>query len=206
MLTIFPVTPLLVVYLHGTTYMKKIILFGFYFLSGILIISCAAQPAGRATAAGIERIIVINPEVYPDIPEVKPPTYVAFMSAFSDKIREYGQFRLMTIDTPMIYDSVDTAMLTKLCDNNRCDLAVVPKVKYFKVGLGKFVFSNQVVISMKLYDKEGNMLAETSYDTYRGHMRLTRSAESSIKLGVEGALEKLSRELRSKRPALPQAS
>ena len=41
------------------------------------------------------------------------------------------------------YDSVDVNMIKESCLNNGAEIALVPKVKYFKVGLGKYVFSNK---------------------------------------------------------------
>jgi hypothetical protein len=86
-----------------------------------------------------------------------------------------------------------------LC-NNDADFAIVPKVKYFKVGFGKYVFSNQVVISMKLFDATGNLLTETDYDTYRKNMRLLGSTENSIKIGTNGAIKGILKKLKKIRP------
>ena len=86
--------------------------------------------------------------------------------------------------------------IKEYCKNNNAQLAVVPKVKYFKVGFGKYVFSNQVIISMKLYDSMGNFLTETNYDTYKKNARILGSAENSIKIGTSGAVSKMGKNLR----------
>jgi hypothetical protein len=44
---------------------------------------------------------------------------------------------------------------------------------------------------MKLFDKTGKLVTESSYDTYKKNMRLLGSAENSIKIGTAGALKEL---------------
>ena len=104
----------------------------------------------------------------------------------------------MHIDEPMKYDSIDRELVKELCINNRAEVAVIPKVKYFKVGIGKYVFSNQVIISMKLYNNEGDLLVENSYDTYKGSGRLLGSAENSVKIGTSNVIKNMISELRNK--------
>lgn len=143
-----------------------------------------------------KKTIYFTPEIYPNIDEIKEPTNQAFFSAVSDKINDYKNNRIIKVDLPSEYDSIDTKTIEEYCVNNDADFAVVPKVKYFKVGLGKYVFSNQVVVSMKLYDSKGNLITETSYDTYRKNMRLLGSAENSIKIGTVGAIKQMVKNLR----------
>lgn len=73
------------------------------------------------------------------------------------------------------------------------DLIVVPKVKYFKVGLGKYVLSNQVIVSMKAYNKMGDFVMEVAYDTYSGNGRLVGSAENSVKSELREPFRKCSK-------------
>ena len=96
----------------------------------------------------------------------------------------------------MIYDEVDIESIKEICKYNNSDLAVVPKIKYFKVGLGRYVLSNQVVVSLKLYNSEGTLLSETSYDTYRKNKRILGSTENTIKIGTSGALSSLKKYIR----------
>ena len=51
---------------------------------------------------------------------------------------------------------------------------------------------------MKIYNASGDMLAETSYDTYKRNGRLLGSAENSIKIGTTGALKNINKILRKK--------
>lgn len=143
-----------------------------------------------------KRTIYFNPEVYPDIEEIKPLTNTAFFSAVSDGILTHKSNRLIRADVPVAFDSIEAITIEEYCKNNEAEFAIVPKIKYFKVGLGKYVFSNQVVVSMKLYDSKGNLITETNYDTYKKNMRMLGSAENSIKIGTVGAMKNLLKNLR----------
>ena len=143
-------------------------------------------------------ILYFNPEIFPDIEEIKEPTYTAFFSALSDHISLSSQHKLLRVDYDVPFDASDSTLIAEFCENNNAQFAVIPKVKYFKVGFGKYVFSNQVIVSMKIYSATGTLLAETSYDTYRKNGRLLGSAENSIKIGTFGALKNLNKILRKK--------
>lgn len=142
------------------------------------------------------RIVYFNPEVYPDVEEIKFPSYQAFFDGVTDKMGKFSHLKLTRVETAMPYDSIDVETIKEICLHNDSDLAVVPKIKYFKVGLGKYVFSNQVVISMKMFDAKGNLITETSYDTYRKHKRMLGSSTNSIKIGTEGAMAEILKEIR----------
>lgn len=146
----------------------------------------------------VDRIIYFNPEVYPNYEGIKEPTNNAFFSAVSDELKKYGNFRILRIDMPIKYDSIDTKTIKELCINNGAEVAMIPKVKYFKVGLGKYVFSNQVVISMKLYNDDGNLVIENSFDTYKGRGRLLGSAENSVRIGTYNVVKNMITELRNR--------
>lgn len=146
----------------------------------------------------LTQIIYFNPEIFPDIEEIKEPTYLAFFSAVSDQFSNSRVNKLLRVDYNIEFDNASPELIAEFCLNNNAQYAVVPKVKYFKVGFGKYVFSNQVIISLKIFDAKGTMLTETSYDTYRKKGRLLGSAENSIKIGTTGAFENLSKLLRRK--------
>ena len=145
----------------------------------------------------VKTVLYFNPEVFPDISEIKEPTYTAFYSATSDKMKSLGNIKYLQVDTPILFDDVNTETVKEICQNNNADIAVVPKVTYFKVGFGKYVFSNQVIVSMKLYDSKGHFIMETSYDTYKGNGRLLGSASNSVIIGTKGAIRKMNKELRN---------
>ena len=177
--------------------MKKIypLLFSFLFiLSGFQLIDAQIGVLQRETKK--QNIIYFNPEIFPEVEEIKDPTYTAFYAAISEKNSPFRNYKVLRVDANIPYDSVDVDAIKEYCKNNNAQLAVVPKVKYFKVGFGKYVFSNQVIISMKLYDSMGNFLTETDYDTYKKNARILGSAENSIKIGTSGAVNRMGKNLR----------
>ncbi|MFC3158717.1 hypothetical protein SAMN05443633_115107 [Chryseobacterium arachidis] len=173
--------------------MRKIITFTT--LTAILFLSVSPLKAQRNADEKIKKILYFNPEVDPDIEEIKEPTNTAFFSAVSDNLSERKNKMLKT-ETQISFDSIDHQTIADYCMNNDADYAVVPKVKYFKVGIGKYVFSNQVVVSMKLFNAKGNLITETDYDTYRKNMRLLGSTVNSVKIGTNGAIKEIIKQLR----------
>lgn len=177
--------------------MKKIyqLLFSFFLiLSGFQMVS--AQFGTSQKVDKKQNIIYFNPEIFPEVEEIKEPTYMAFYAATSEKSSPFRNYKSLRVDANIPYDSVDVDAIKEYCKNNNAQLAVVPKVKYFKVGFGKYVFSNQVLISMKLYDSMGNFLTETNYDTYKKNARILGSAENSIKIGTSGAVNRMGKNLK----------
>lgn len=173
------------------------------FYISILLFSCAnygdtlVYKNKDFKVSKIKTVLYFNPEIFPDISEIKEPTYTAFYSATSDKMKSLGNIKYLQVDTPISFDDVNTETVKEICQNNNADIAVVPKVKYFKVGFGKYVFSNQVIVSMKLYDSKGQFIMETSYDTYKGNARLLGSASNSVIIGTKGAIRRMDKELRN---------
>ena len=171
---------------------------------GVFLISCAnfgdtlVYYNKGAKISKIKTVLYFNPEIYPNIPEIGKPTYSAFHTAVSDKMKSFGNLKYLQIDTSISFDNADENIIKELCKNNNTELAVVPKVKYFKVGFGKYVFSNQVIVSLKLYNAKGNLIMQTAYDTYSGNARLLGTAETSVIIGTKGAIQKMSKELRKK--------
>lgn len=170
-------------------------------LGGIVLLR-AQTLANNATIsdadlqARAKKVIYFNPEIYPNIEEIKEPTNLAFFSAVSDRVAGMHSNRMIRVESPIEYDNVDAAAIREFCKNNNADFAVIPKVKYFKLGIGQYVFSNQVVVSMKLYDAQGNYISESSYDTYRRNMRMLGSTENSVKIGTGGAMKDMLKDLR----------
>lgn len=158
----------------------------------------------NASEDKIKKVLYFNPEVEPDLEEIKEPTNHAFFSAVSDHLSGYKRNKMLRTETQVSFDSIDKQTIVDYCLNNDADFAIVPKVRYFKVGLGKYVFSNQVVVSMKLFDAAGNFITESDYNTYRKNMRLLGSADNSIKIGTNGAIKAILKELRKIKPS-PEA-
>lgn len=173
--------------------MRKFIFFTA--VSTFLLIGVASVKAQKNTDHKIKKVLYFNPEVEPDIDEIKEPTNHAFFSAVSDNVSGRKNKMLRT-ETQIPFDSIDKQTIADYCINNDADFAIVPKVRYFKVGIGKYVFSNQVVVSMKLFDAAGNFITESDYDTYRKNMRLLGSAANSIKIGTNGAIKDILKKLK----------
>lgn len=189
--------------------MKNLYLFGTRFAVLVMLAAYCAVSAQNALLNKDEKsyqILYFNPEVFPDLEEIKEPTYTAFFSALSDQMSTSKNNKLLRVDYNISFDEPEAALITEFCQNNNAQYAVVPKVKYFKVGFGKYVFSNQVVVSMKIYNANGELMAESSYDTYRKNGRLLGSAENSIKIGTNGALKNLSKILRKQNRSMLNAA
>lgn len=178
--------------MHTNYTMRKIIFFITF--STFLLVGAISVKAQKNTDK-TKKILYFNPEVEPDIEEIKEPTNLAFFSAVSDNFSGRKN-KMLRAEVQIPFDSIEKQTITDYCMNNDADFAVVPKVRYFKVGIGKYVFSNQVVVSMKLFDAVGNLITEADYDTYRKNMRLLGSTENSIKIGTEGAIKDILKKLR----------
>lgn len=194
----------MVLFLYYTIKMKKFLLPLFLIAAGTIVLtSCIGISSTSQFAENSQvlphdthRIVYFNPEVYPDVEEIKFLSYQAFFDGVTEKLGKFKHLKITRVETPLAYDSIDVETIKEICLHNDSDLAVVPKIKYFKVGLGKYVFSNQVVISMKMFDSKGNLITETSYDTYRKNKRMLGSTTNSIKIGTEGAMNDIIKEIR----------
>ncbi|MDQ0593668.1 malate synthase [Chryseobacterium ginsenosidimutans] len=178
--------------------MRKIITFTTF--AALLFVGISSLKAQKSIGDKIKKVLYFNPEVNPDIEEIKEPTNTAFFSAVSDNLSERKN-RMLKTETQISFDSIDKKTIADYCKNNDADFAIVPKVRYFKVGIGKYVFSNQVIVSMKLFDAEGNLITETDYDTYRKNMRLLGSTTNSVKIGTNGAIKRILKQLRQIKPS-----
>jgi hypothetical protein len=186
--------------------MKKVLFFGI--AAGVVLIGCKSFGSSLIKFNNsiklkyVDRIVYFDPEVFPDYDGIKAPTNLALYAAVSDELKKNGNYKIMHINDPVKYDSINSDVIKELCINNGAEVAIVPKVKYFKVGLGKYVFSNQVIISMKLYNNDGNLVIENSYDTYKGSGRLLGSAENSVKIGTSNVIKNMISELRNKNTSI----
>ena len=166
--------------------------------------SCQAQNASEVAFASKSKntIIYFNPEIEPEVDEIKQTTNDAFFNAVSDYFSQINNAKMLKVQIPVNYDDVNKTDVVDACKYNDAKFAVVPKVKFFKVGFGKYIFSSQVVVSMKLYDAEGNFISENSYDTFRKKARILGSAENSIKIGTLGALKMMMKDWRKNKRSI----
>ena len=187
------------VFLYPHNIMKNIYFLPLTLLAFLVLSSCSAAASNHVVAKGekMQYILYFNPEVFPNIEEIKEPTYAAFYAAVSEKMPLYRNFKMMRVDSEIPFDMQDTSLIQEFCLNNNAQFAIIPKVKYFKVGIGKYVFSNQVIVSMKLFDASGNFLAEADYDTFKKNSRILGSAENSIKIGTGGVMKNIGKTLQT---------
>ncbi|RXM53720.1 MULTISPECIES: pyruvate decarboxylase [unclassified Chryseobacterium] len=177
--------------------MRKFIFFTA--VTTFLFIGFTSVQAQRNADDKIKKVLYFNPEVEPDIDEIKEPTNNAFFDAVSDNFSGRRN-KMLRAEVQVPFDSIDKQTIVDYCSNNDADFAIVSKVRYFKVGFGKYVFSNQVVVSMKLFGADGNLVTETDHDTYRKNMRLLGSTVNSVKIGTEGAIKGIIKKLRKLKP------
>lgn len=149
------------------------------------------QDEQSISQARSRKVLYFTPEIYPNVSEIQEPTNMAFFSAVSDEVSQNRNRKMVRVESPVEYESADAELIKEFCKNNNADYAVIPRVKYFKVGLGQFVFSNQVVVSLKLYDADGNFISENNYDTFRRNVRILGSTENFVKIGASGAVKDL---------------
>ena len=166
--------------------------------------SCQAQNTGEVDFASKSKntIIYFNPQIEPEVEEIKHTTNDAFFNAVSDYFSNMSNAKMLKVQIPINYSDVNKTDLIDACKYNDAKFAVVPKVKFFKVGFGKYIFSSQVIVSMKLYDADGNFISENSYDTFRKKARILGSAENSIKIGTLGALKMMMKDWRKNKRLL----
>ena len=148
------------------------------------------------TGDELYKVLYFNPEVFPDIEEIKEPTNSAFFSAVTNNFTAYKNNEFLRVNDYTSFDTTDAESIQDFCKYNNADFVVISKVKYFKVGFGKYIFSNQVVVSMKVYDANGDLITETSYDTYKKNARMLGSAENSIRIGTNGAMKNIVKNFR----------
>lgn len=159
--------------------------------------SCFAQNLeGQSyTSKTKNTIIFFNPEIEPEVEEIKQATNDAFHSSVSNHFSSINA-KMLKMEMPIQFNTVNINDIKDACKYNNAKFAVVPKIKFFKIGLGKYVFSSQVVVSLKLYNDSGEFLGENSYDTFRKKARILGSAENSVKIGTKGAVKMMLKDWR----------
>lgn len=170
----------------------------------ISIHSCEAQTVDDSDFSSKSKntIIYFNPEIEPEVEEVRQATNDAFFISVSDYFSNISNAKMLRIQMPINFKDVNVEDIKDACKYNNAKYAVIPKVKFFKVGIGNYVLSSQVVVSMKLYNEKGIFLSENSYDTFRKKARILGSAENSVKIGTLGALKMMMKDWRKNKRSI----
>jgi len=183
---------------------KRIILLGA--IAGLILVGCSSfgekliYHNDTYKLKNIKKVIYFQPSIFPEIEEIKSLTSQAFFSAVTDEMKQLNKnIKVVQMDHALEFEHVDTEYIKEIGENNNAEAIIVPHIKYFKVGFGKYVFSNQVLVSLKLYDQKGHLLVETEYNTYKGNGRLIGKAENSIKIGTQTAIKNLDKILKQKK-------
>ena len=109
------------VFLQQHNAMMKLYFLPFLVLSIISVTACKSVKGTNLTASKDSKnqnILYFNPEVFPDIEEIKEPTYSAFYAAVSGKIDDYRHYKMMRVDSYISFDSVDVEAIKEFCRNN----------------------------------------------------------------------------------------
>ena len=104
--------------------MRKVLLFTTF--TSFLFIGMAIVKAQKNADDKIRKVLYFNPEVEPDIEEIKEPTNNAFFSAVSDKVSSYRKNKMLRAEVQIPFDSVDQQTIIDYCVNNDADFAIVP--------------------------------------------------------------------------------
>ena len=83
-------------------------------VAGLILLSCRSW--GSSLFNGdesiklkkVQRIVYFNPEIFPNYEGIRDPTNKAFFNTVTNELRYYGDYKILRVDTPIIYDSVDT--------------------------------------------------------------------------------------------------
>lgn len=175
--------------------MKNFSLFLYFLVFSASNLICYSQEI-ESKNDKIKNILCFNPEIFPDVEEIKSPTHDIFFQHIGDKIPPIKQSKITKINASLNFENPEPQDLISYCKYNDADFVLLSLVKYFKVGLGKYVFSNQVLIKLKLFNAEGFLIAESEYNTYKKNIRLLGSTEHSLKIGTKGALKLLKKQIR----------
>lgn len=136
--------------------------------------------------------------IVPAVEEIREVTESYFFEAISDEVSRYTHWKLLRTEGIIDENSKDISrQISELCMHNGANYAIIPKITFFKVGFGKYIFSSQVIVTLLVYNSDGEYCISVSYDTFKKKGRLFGSAEHSIRKGVKGAFRQLSKRIKN---------
>ena len=111
--------------------MRKIIFFTA--VSTFLLVGIISVKAQKNSDSKVKKILYFNPEVEPDIEEIKEPTNHAFFSAVSDNFSGRRN-KMLRAEVQIPFDSIEKQTITDYCVNNDADFAIVKAWKGDTMG------------------------------------------------------------------------
>lgn len=132
-----------------------------------------------------------NPTIEPPVEEIIAPTIIEFFDVVTHRFSANKNLKLIRSKSSVVADGDISKNIQELGENNNADYVVVPKLKFFKVGIGRYLFSSQVEVCLDLYNSEGKLLSSETYNTYKNDRRIFGSAENSIRKATQGAMKGL---------------
>lgn len=132
-----------------------------------------------------------NPTIEPPVEEIIAPTTIEFFDVVTHRFSANKNLKLIRSKSSVVAETDISKNIQELGENNNADYVVVPKLKFFKVGIGRYVFSSQVEVCLDLYNSEGKLLSSETYNTYKNDRRIFGSAENSIRKATQGAMKGL---------------
>lgn len=144
-----------------------------------------------------EVFLYTSPHIIPDMEEIRDATETSFFDTVSDKMSQLSHAKFLYANASLTEEDENFHQhISELCLNNGADYAVLPTIKFFKVGLGKYIFSSQVAITLRVYKADGTPLFLGTFDTFKKKGRMFGSAENAIRKGTEGALRQLHKNIK----------
>lgn len=136
-------------------------------------------------------VLYTNPTIEPPLEEIIAPTTLEFFDVVTHRFSDSKNLKLIRSKAEVVEEGDFAKNIQELGENNGADYVVVPKLKFFKVGIGRYVFSSQVEVCLSLYSPEGQLISSETYNTFKNDKRIFGSAENSIRKATQGALKGL---------------
>lgn len=111
----------------------------------ILIVFGFTLLQGQNYSKTQKTILFFTPDITPNFEEIKDVTYLSYYSAASD-FMSFSNNKILQNNNIIAFENVDIHNIIESCKNNETDFAVVSLIKFFKIGIGKYVLSSQVVV------------------------------------------------------------
>lgn len=129
-----------------------------------------------------------------------PQIITVFDSTVDEIMNQYGMSNFINLHLPLSYVEPDLNILTDVCKTNQIDAVLLTKLKFINVTYSVYFIpvaeNYDTEVEMKLMDKTGKLLYNTSHNTFKGNSYfLPPTPDETIHDGIEGALERMLKEM-----------